>query len=78
MTKTSRVANLPGGQTDKISAGLLLEVYVGIKKVQGQSLTEFIIGLAAFYAWARAKHFGCHSVCLSFCHNGKSLSGHQT
>ena len=24
-----------------------------------------IIGLAAFYAWARAKHFGCHSVCLS-------------
>ena len=27
------------------------------------------IGLAAFYAWARAKHFGCHSVCLSFCHH---------
>ena len=26
------------------------------------------------YAWARTKHFGCHSVC----HNGKSLSGHQT
>ena len=23
------------------------------------------IGLTAFYAWARAKHFGCHSVCLS-------------
>ena len=43
MTKTSRVADLPGGQTDKMSAGLLLEVYVGIKKVQGQSLTEFII-----------------------------------
>ena len=43
MTKTSRVADLPGGQTDKMSTGLLLEVYVGIKKVQGQSLTEFII-----------------------------------
>ena len=28
-----------------------------------------VIGLAAFYAWARAKHFGCHSVCLSFCHH---------
>ena len=26
------------------------------------------------YAWARTKHFGCHSVC----YNGKSLSGHQT
>ena len=24
-----------------------------------------IIGLATYYAWARAKHFGCHSVCLS-------------
>ena len=23
------------------------------------------IGLAAFYAWVRAKHFGCHSVCHS-------------
>ena len=22
------------------------------------------IGLAAFYAWERAKHFGCHSVIL--------------
>ena len=30
------------------------------------------------YAWARAKHFGCHSVCLSFCHHGNSLSGLQT
>ena len=30
-----------------------------------------VIGLAAFYAWARAKHFGCHSVCLSFCHHGE-------
>ena len=34
------------------------------------------------YAWARAKHFGCHSVglsvCLSVSHNGNSLSGLQT
>ena len=22
------------------------------------------IGLASFYAWVRAKHLGCHSVCL--------------
>ena len=25
-------------------------------------LYRIIIGLAAFYAWARTKHFGCHSV----------------
>ena len=25
------------------------------------------VGLAAFYAWARTKHFGCHSVILSVC-----------
>ena len=24
-----------------------------------------LIGLAAFYAWARAKYFGCHSVITS-------------
>ena len=32
-------------------------------------LATRVIGLAAYYAWARAKHFGCHSVCLSFCHH---------
>ena len=30
-----------------------------------------LFGLAAYYAWARTKHFGCHSVCLSFCHHGE-------
>ena len=30
------------------------------------------------YAWARVRHFGCHSVILSVCHHGNSLSGLQT
>ena len=55
--------------------------------LQKESITEsdendHLIGLAAFYAWVRAKHFGCHSVVLSVClsvsHNGNSLSGLQT
>ena len=25
--------------------------------------SRYFFGLAAFYVWARAKHFGCHSVC---------------
>ena len=29
-----------------------------------------LIGLVAYYAWVRTKHFGCHSVCQSDCHNG--------
>ena len=33
----------------------------------GKIPTCTIIGLAAFYAWARTKHFGCHSVILSVC-----------
>ena len=29
------------------------------------SICVKFIGLATFYAWVRAKHLGCHSVCLS-------------
>ena len=32
-----------------------------------------IIGLAACNAWARAKHFGCHSVIHSVCYPGMPL-----
>ena len=34
---------------------------------------DFIIGLAACNAWARAKHFGCHSVIHSVCYPGMPL-----
>ena len=32
-----------------------------------------IVGLATFYAWARAKHFGFLSVILSVCYPGMPL-----
>ena len=43
----------------------MISPYVGMK-----SFYFLIIGLAAYYAWVRAKHFGCHSVCQCVCHNG--------
>ena len=33
--------------------------------VERPETEAFINGLAAYYAWARAKQFDCHFVCLS-------------
>ena len=38
-----------------------------------ESRTKLVIGLAACNAWARAKHFGCHSVIPSVCYPGMPL-----
>ena len=54
-----------------VFAGLLFAVSVylftkySIKKLKWPGIISYIIvssiiGLASFYAWARAKHFGCH------------------
>ena len=43
------------------------EWYFEIPEVNNSIFVIHVIGLAAFYAWARAKHFGCHSVILSVC-----------
>ena len=52
------------------SADVILP-YFSSRSINNPSLILIaFIGLAAFYAWARAKHFGCHSVCHSVCHNG--------
>ena len=34
------------------------------------TIQKVVIGLAIFYAWARAKHFGCHYPCVGVSSEG--------
>ena len=47
--------------------------HLSILKKNANSMLVVLVGLAAYYAWARTKHFGCHSVILSVCYPGMPL-----
>ena len=54
--------NLPTNNTTEVNCFCRAIIVSYIKYCQIMDTLIALVGLAAFYAWVRAKHFGCHSL----------------